>query len=64
MKSIIFLNIFAIAIINPIVAHEDHDHQIYNWSNSENETIKTDPISNDEKLEDKNKETKINIKNI
>ena len=52
MKSIIILNLLAITTINPVVyAHENHDHQIYNWSNSKNKTIKTDSTSNVEKLE-------------
>ena len=58
MKFIIFLNLLAITTINPIVnAHENHDHQIYSWSNSKNKTIKTDNNVNSEKLKDKkNKE--------
>ena len=52
MKSIIILNLLAITTINRLVyAHENHDHQIYNWSNSKNKTIKTDSTSNVEKLE-------------
>ena len=54
MKSIIVFNLFAITTINPIVkAHENHNHQIYNWSNSKNKTIKIDSTINSEKLEDK-----------
>ena len=58
MKSIIVFNLLAIAAINPIInAHENHDHQIYSWSNSKNKTIKTDSTLNSEKLKDKkNKE--------
>jgi len=52
MKSIIIFNLLAITTINPIInAHENHDHQIYNWSNSKNKTIKTDSSFNGEKLE-------------
>jgi len=52
MKSIIILNLLVITTINPIInAHENHDHQIYNWSNSKNKTIKTDSSFNGEKLE-------------
>ena len=61
MKSIIIFNLLAISTINPIVnAHENHDHQIYSWSNSINKNIKRDPNVNLEKLEDK----KTNSKNI
>ena len=58
MKFIIVLNLLAITSINPIVnAHQNHDHQIYSWSNSKNKTIKTDNNVNSEKLKDKkNKE--------
>ena len=52
MKSIIIFNLLVITTINPIVnSHENHDHQIYNWSNSKNKTIKTDSSFNGEKLE-------------
>ena len=52
MKSIIIFNLLAITIINPIInAHENHEHQIYNWSNSKNKTIQTDSTFNGEKLE-------------
>ena len=65
MKSIIVFNLLAITTIIPIVnAHENHDHQIYSWSNSKNKTIKTDSTFNSEKLKDKtNKEKSNNIKN-
>ncbi len=54
MKSIIVFNLLAITTINPIVnAHENHDHQIYSWSNSKNKTIKTDLPFKSEKLKDK-----------
>ena len=54
MKSIIIFNLLAITTINPIVnAHENHNHQIYSWSNSKNKTIKTDNNFNSEKLKDK-----------
>ena len=53
MKSIIIFNLLAITTINPIInAHENHDHKIYNWSNSENKTIKSDSTFNFEKFED------------
>ena len=52
MKSIIIFNLLAIITINPIVnAHEDHDHQIYNWSKSKNKTIKKESTFDGEKLE-------------
>ena len=55
MRSIILSNLLVIISINPLInAHENHDHKIYNWSNSENKTIKSDSTFNDEKLEDKN----------
>ena len=65
MKFIIVFNLLAITTIIPIVnAHENHDHQIYSWSNSKNKTIKTDNNFNSEKLKDKtNKEKTNNIKN-
>jgi len=59
MNSIIILNLFVIITINPLInAHENHDHKIYNWSNSENKIIKSDGTFNDEKLEDKKIKTK------
>ena len=52
MNSIIIFNLLAIITINPIVnAHENHDHQIYNWSNSKNKAIKTESSFDGEKLE-------------
>ena len=62
MKSIFICNFLVITTINPLInAHENHDHKIYNWSNSENKTIKSDSSVNVEKLEDKkNKGTKNN----
>ena len=55
MRFIILSNLLVIISINPLInAHENHDHNIYNWSNSENKTIKSDSTFNDEKLEDKN----------
>ena len=63
MKYIIAFNLFAITTINPIVnAHENHDHQIYSWSNSKNKTTKTDNTVNTEKLKDKNNKAKTNNK--
>ena len=63
MKSLIFFYLLAITIINPIGnAHENHDHQIYNWSNSKNKTIKTDSTFNGEKLEVIKNKTKTNTK--
>ena len=53
MKFLI-ITVLAITIVNPIVnAHENHDHKIYSWSNSKNETSKIDIISNGENIEDK-----------
>tara|TARA_B100000963_G_scaffold331763_1_gene322756 strand:+ start:241 stop:459 length:219 start_codon:yes stop_codon:yes gene_type:complete len=63
MKSIIITNLLVITTINPIVnAHENHHHTIYNWSNSENKTIKSESNVNVEKLEDKKFKTKNNSK--
>ena len=54
MKSIIIFYLLAITTINPIInAHENHDHQIYSWSNSKNKTIKTDKTFNSEKFNNK-----------
>ena len=65
MKSIIIFSLLAIATINPVVnSHENHDHQIYSWSNSKNKTIKTNPIVNFEKLENKKNNVKTNNKSI
>ena len=64
MKYIIIFNLLAITSINPIVnAHENHDHQIYNWSNSKNKSIKVDSIFNLKKLKDKKNKPKTNYKN-
>ena len=64
MKFIIVFNLLAITTISPIVnAHENHDHQIYGWSNSKNKTIKTDSSVNFEKLEDKKNKTETCNKN-
>tara|TARA_Y100000589_G_scaffold272574_1_gene265714 strand:+ start:172 stop:390 length:219 start_codon:yes stop_codon:yes gene_type:complete len=63
MKSIIIFNLFVITTINPLInAHENHDHNIYNWSNLENKTIKSDNTFNTEELEDKTFKTKSNSK--
>ena len=63
MKSIIVFNLLAITTIIPIVnAHENHDHQIYSWSNSKNKTIKTDKTFNSEKFNNKKNQGKTNNK--
>ena len=63
MKSFIILYLLVITTINPIVnAHQNHDHEIYTWSNSKNKTIKTDTTVNFEKLEDKKNNQKANYK--
>ena len=63
MKFIIVFNLLAITTIIPIVnAHENHDHQIYSWSNSKNKTIKTDKTFNSEKFNDKKNKGKTNNK--
>ena len=63
MKSFIIFYLLAITTINPIVnAHENYDHQIYNWSKSKNNTIKTDSTFNGEKLEVIKNKTKTNTK--
>ena len=54
MKFIILITLIGIPTINPlIIAHENHDHAIQKWSNSENKTKQTDSILNSEELEDK-----------
>tara|TARA_Y100000589_G_scaffold282568_1_gene280130 strand:- start:153 stop:335 length:183 start_codon:yes stop_codon:yes gene_type:complete len=54
MKSIIIFNLSLLITINPLIkAHENHDHKIYNWSNLENKTKKSDTTFNVEKLEEK-----------
>jgi len=41
MKSIIIFNLLTLTITNPeVIAHENHDHRIYNWSNSQNKNVK------------------------
>ena len=63
MKSIIIFNLLAITTINPIVnAHENHDHKIYNWSNSKNKNIKTNNTINSEKFKGKKNKLKNNNK--
>ena len=63
MKSIIIFSLFTITIINSIGdAHENHDHQIYNWSNSKDKTIKSESAFNIEELEDKKNKPKTNTK--
>ena len=52
MKSFIIFNLLVITTINPIVnSHENHDHQIYNWSSSKNKNIKKESTFNREELE-------------
>ena len=59
MKSIFIL--LAIILISSIAnAHENHNHQIYNWSNSKNKIIKSESTFNIEKLEDNKNNTKNN----
>ena len=63
MKSIFIFNLFVITTINPLInAHENHDHKIYNWSNSKNKIIKSDSSFSVEELEDKKIKTKTNSK--
>ena len=63
MKTFIIFNLLAITTINPIVnAHENHDHQIYSWSNSKNKNIKKDNKINSEKFKDKKIKLKTNNK--
>tara|TARA_Y100000589_G_scaffold223744_1_gene211261 strand:+ start:233 stop:451 length:219 start_codon:yes stop_codon:yes gene_type:complete len=65
MKSIITFNLLVLTIFNPIInAHENHDHSIYNWSNSEDKTIKIDSTFNVEKSKDKKNKTTNNTKSI
>tara|TARA_B100000212_G_C27145254_1_gene435106 strand:+ start:223 stop:411 length:189 start_codon:yes stop_codon:yes gene_type:complete len=59
MKYIIIFKLLAITTINPLVnSHENHDHQIYSWSNSKNKTKKVDTTVNSEKLEVKKNKAK------
>ena len=59
MKSIIIFYLLAITTISPIVnAHENHDHQIYSWSNSKNKKKNIDNNVNFEKLENKKNNAK------
>ena len=61
MKSIIIFKLLLITIINTSInAHENHDHKIYNWSNSENKRIQSKSTFNVEKLEDRTIKTKSN----
>ena len=63
MKSIIIFNLLVITTINPLImAHENHDHKIYNWSNLENKTRPSDRTFDIEELEDKRFKTKSNSK--
>ena len=63
MKFFIIFNLLAITTISPIVnAHENHNHQIYSWSNSKNKTIKTDKTFNSEKFNNKKNKGKTNNK--
>ena len=63
MKFIIVHNLLAITPINPIVnSHENHDHQIYNWTNSKDNTKKSDSTFNGEKLEVIKNKKKTNTK--
>ena len=65
MKFIIIFNLLAIATINPLInAHENHDHKIYNWSNSKNKTVKSKNTFNVEKSEDKENKTSTRPKSI
>ena len=59
----LIITVLAITIVNPIVnAHENHDHQIYSWSDSKNKTIKTDKTFNSEKFNNKKNKGKTNNK--
>ena len=63
MKSFIIFNLLAITTINLIAnAHQNHDHQIYSWSNSKNKVIKKDTTVNFKKLEVKKNNSKTDYK--
>ena len=63
IESFTIIYLLAITTINPIViAHQNHDHEIYSWTNSKNKTIKNDTSVNSKKLEDKKNNPKINYK--
>ena len=58
------ITLYVITAINPLVhSHENHDHKIYSWSNSKNNTSGTENISNGENLEDKKNKTINDTKN-
>ena len=54
--------IITILAISQVNSHENHDHKIYSWSNSKNETLRIDSISNGENLEDKKIKTTTDTK--
>ena len=61
MKFFITCNLLLITNINLMLnAHQNHEHQIYSWSNSKNKTIKKGKTVNFEKLEDKKNKLKTN----
>ena len=61
MKSFVIFYFLVITTINPVVnSHENHDHKIYNWSNSKNKNLKKDSTSKGEKLEVIKNKTTIN----
>ena len=63
MKAIIIFNLLAITTINPIAnAHENHDHQIYNWPTSKNNPIEKDSTFNNEKSKVIKNKTEANTK--
>ena len=63
MEFFFIFNLIVSITINPLMnAHENHDHKIYNWSNSKNKIIKSDSTFNVEKLEDNKIKTKANSK--
>ena len=62
MKFIIISLLGSITIHCIANAHENHDHEIYNWPNSKSNTYKKDSIFNIEKKEYKKNKTTTNIK--
>ena len=59
MKYFITFNLLAITTINPLInAHENHVHEIYNWSNKKNRSKKSDSNINVEKFKEKENKTK------
>jgi len=63
MSFIIVFYLLVITTINPIVnAHENHNHQIYNWSNPKDKNIETEKSSNIENSKNNKNKTQAKTK--